>query len=78
MCYWSISILNLIKMPVFTKLHLVLDFCIFKPARLCSICSDAEWSLFYEGSLLNLKTTPRNYSFLKRIISADDAVSDAF
>ena len=30
-----------------------------------------------EGSR-NLKTTPRNYSFLKRIISADDVVSDAF
>ena len=26
----------------------------------------------------NLKTTPRNYSFLKRIILADDVVSDAF
>ena len=25
-----------------TNLHLVLDFCIFKPARLCSICNDAE------------------------------------
>ena len=24
------------------------------------------------------KTTPRNYGFLKRIISADDVVSDAF
>ena len=32
---------------------------------------------FYEGSRLNLKTTPRNYGFLKRIISADD-VADAF
>ena len=30
-----------------------------------------------EGSR-NLITTPRNYSFLKRIISADDVVSDAF
>ena len=43
MCYWSISILNLIKTPVFTKLHLVLDCCVFKPARLCGICSDGEW-----------------------------------
>ena len=33
-------------------------------------------SFFYEGSLLNLKTTPRNYGFLKRIISADGRVSD--
>ena len=33
---------------------------------------------FYEGSRLNLKTTPRNYGFLKRIILADDVVSDAF
>ena len=33
---------------------------------------------FYEGSLLNLKTTPRNYGFLKRIISANGMVSDAF
>ena len=46
MCYWSISILNLIKTPVFTKLHLVLDCCVFKPARLCGICSDGEWSHF--------------------------------
>ena len=30
------------------------------------------------GVRLNLKTTPRNYGFLKQIISADDAVSDAF
>ena len=29
---------------------------------------------FYECSLLNLKTTPRNYGFFKRIISADDVV----
>ena len=42
------------------------------------ICNNAEWSLFYEGSLLNLKTTPRNYGFLKQIISADGIVSDAF
>ena len=42
------------------------------------ICNNAEWSLFYEGSLLNLKTTPRNYGFLKRIISANGMVSDAF
>lgn len=42
------------------------------------IRNNAEWSLFYEGSLLNLKTTPRNYAFLKRIISADGMVSDAF
>ena len=33
--------------------------------------------IFYEGSPLNLKTTPQNYSFLKQIISADDVVSDA-
>ena len=33
---------------------------------------------FGEGSVLNLKTTPRNYGFLKRIIPADDVVSDAF
>ena len=32
----------------------------------------------YEGALLNLKTTPRNYGFLKRITSADNVVSDAF
>ena len=42
------------------------------------ICNNAEWSLLYEGSLLNLKTTPRNYGFLKQIISADGIVSDAF
>ena len=42
------------------------------------IRNNAEWSLFYEGSLLNLKTTPRNYAFLKWIISADGMVSDAF
>ena len=29
-------------------------------------------------SFLNLKTTPRNYGFLKRIISANGMVSDAF
>ena len=34
--------------------------------------------IFYEGSPLNLKTTPWNYSFLKQIISADYVVSDAF
>ena len=33
---------------------------------------------FYEGARLNLKTTPRNYGFLKRIILADDVVSYAF
>ena len=33
---------------------------------------------FDEGSRLNLKTTPRNYGFLKRIIPADDVVCDAF
>ena len=34
---------------------------------------------FNEGSRLNMKTTPRNYGFLKRIISrADDVVSDVF
>ena len=35
-------------------------------------------SFYDEGSRLNLKTTPQNYGFLKRIISADDVVSDAF
>ena len=33
---------------------------------------------FGEGSPLNLKTTPPTTFFLKRIISADDVVSDAF
>ena len=33
---------------------------------------------FDEGSRLNLKTTPRNYGFLKRIMSADEVVSDTF
>ena len=67
-----------LKTPIFTKPHLVLDFCVFKPARLCSICNDAE-VFFDEGSRLNLKTTPRsNYGFLKRIISADDVVPGAF
>ena len=38
-----------------------------------------EWSLWVnEGSWLNLKTTPRNYGFLKRIKSADNVVSDGF
>ena len=34
-------------------------------------------SFFDEGSPLNLKTTPQNYGFLKRIISADDVFLDA-
>lgn len=30
----------------FTTLTVVVEFCVFKPARLSgSICSDAEWSL---------------------------------
>ena len=34
---------------------------------------------FYEGSRLNLKTTPRNCGpVLGRIISAEDVVSNAF
>ena len=33
--------------------------------------------IFYEGSPLNLKTTPQNYGFLKRITSADDVFLDA-
>ena len=33
---------------------------------------------FYQDSRLNLNTTPRNYGFLKQIISADDVVSEAF
>ena len=33
---------------------------------------------FDEGSPLNLKSTPPTTFFLKRIISADDVVSDAF
>ena len=34
-------------------------------------------SFFHEGSPLNLKTTPQNYGFLKRITSADDVFLDA-
>ena len=30
----------------FTTLTVVVEFCVFKPARLCSICNDAEWTLF--------------------------------
>ena len=43
------------------------------------ICNDAELRFFYEGSRLNLKTTPRNCGpVLRRIISAEDVVSNAF
>ena len=55
------------------------DFCVFKPSRLGSIYNDAELSFFYEGSRLNLKTTPRNCGpVLRRIISAEDAAPKAF
>ena len=55
------------------------DFRVFKPSRLGGICNDAELSFFYEGSRLNLKTTPRNCGpLLTRIISAEDVVSNAF
>ena len=51
-----------------TKLHLLIDFCIFKLQPGYVACSDAEWSQFDEGSRLTLKTTSRNYSFFKLII----------
>ena len=55
------------------------DFYVFKPSRLGSICNDAELSFFYEGSRLNLKTTPRNCGpVLGRIISAKDVAPNAF
>ena len=34
-------------------------------------------SFFDEGSPLNLKTTPQDYGFLKRILSAADVFLDA-
>ena len=58
-------------MPIFKKLHLVLDFCIFKPVRLCSIRNEWRFSMKSEDY-------SKNYGFLKQIISADDVVSDAF
>ena len=64
---------------VFTKLHLVPDFCVFKPATwLCSICNHAEYSLLWWRFSIKSKDYSTNYGFLKRIISADDMVSDAF
>ena len=42
-------------------------------------CGMESFDLFFdEASRLNMKTTSGNCGFLKRIISADDVVSDAF
>ena len=53
-------------MPVFTKLHLVQDFCVFKQA------------LFLWRFSIKFEDYSTNYGFLTQIISGDDVVSDAF
>ena len=63
----------------FTTLTVVVEFCVFKPARLCSICNERNGLYFDEGSRFNLSTTSYYFSelrFFKTNLSANDVVSD--
>ena len=64
-------------MPILTKLHLVLVFCIFNQQGYVAFAT-MQNSLFCWRLLIKSEDYSTNYGFLKRIISADDVVSDAF
>ena len=42
------SLLLSLEMTIFTKLHLVVDFCVFTSQVM--YCMHKQWSLFYQGS----------------------------
>ena len=44
------SLLVSLKMTIFTKLHLVVDFCVFTSQVTYYIRQQIKWILFYQGS----------------------------
>ena len=64
--------------PFFYKTALSPRLLRFQTGKAVAYATMRNGVFFYEGSRLNLKTTAWNDGFLKRIISADDVVSEAF